>query len=97
MPSVIVGGRPAPAPTAASLASVSGSFSANRHDQPAVDDLLDLVNPPGIWFAAGQGTSLTSSFVSIVPSVSGRAATTACALATSTSRTGMLRTARYTP
>ena len=42
MPSGMLGGKPAPAPTAASLASVSGSFSDNRHQHAAVHHALDL-------------------------------------------------------
>ena len=50
-----------------------------------------LVNEPGTGFARGQGTSFTSSLVTNVPTGSRVAATTACRLATSTSRTGMPR------
>ena len=94
MPSVIVGGRPAPEPTGASFDSVSGSFSETATTMPRFTTLSISVNEPGTGVAAGQATSLRSSLVTSVPTAMGCVATTACVRATSTSRMGRLCTAR---
>ena len=57
MPSGIVGGSPPPAPSGASLDSVSGSFSATSTMAPRFTTLSILVNEPGTGFRAGHGTS----------------------------------------
>ena len=61
---------------------------------PRFTALSISVNMPGTGLAAGHGTSFKSSLVTSVPTLSGCVATTACVRATSTSRTGMLFTAR---
>ena len=97
MPSVIVGGRPAPEPIGASFDSVSGSFSETATITPRFTTLSTSVNEPGTGLAAGHGTSFRSSLVTNVPTLRGCVATTACVRATSTSRTGRLFSASHTP
>src|SRR5512138_2395558 len=74
MPDGMDGGRPAPAPTGASLLSVTGSFCANGAIRPRFTTTLTSAAVPGTCARPGQGTTLTSSGVSIVPMGSGRAA-----------------------
>ena len=97
MPSVMVGGSPAPEPIGASFDSVSGSFSETETITPRFTALSTSVNEPGTGLADGHGTSFTSSLVTSMPTLKGWVATTACVRATSTSRTGRLFSASHTP
>src|SRR5262245_6470154 len=97
MPGGIDGGKPAPDSIGASLVSVSGSFSATAATRPRSTIGLTSANAPGTGFLAGQATSLTSCSVILDPVGRLRAATATKVCATSTSRTGMLLTAAYTP
>src|SRR5262245_59205380 len=97
IPGGIEGGRPAPDPIGASLVSVSGSFSATAATRPRSTIGLTSENVPGTGFLAGQATSLTSFSVIRDPVGRLRAATATNVCATSTSRTGTLLTAAYTP
>src|SRR5688500_2872495 len=97
MPGVMVGGGPAPAPFAASFSSVIGSFRATLVMTPRSRTASMLSKPPSSGVPAGHGTSFTDSRVSSLPSGSCTAATTACFVAISTRRSGMLLIARYTP
>ena len=63
IPGGMVGGSPAPAPAFASLASVSGSFSARDCTRPRLVTCSMLVNEPGMGLAEGHATSFTSSAV----------------------------------
>ena len=63
MPSVIDGGRPAPASSGASLVSVSGSLAATESIRPRLRTLSMVVKPLVTGLLAGQATSLTWSLV----------------------------------
>ena len=76
MPSVIDGGRPAPASIDASLVSVSGSLAATESISPRLTTLSMVVKPLATGLLAGQATSLTWSLVTSVPIGMSAAATT---------------------
>src|SRR5688572_19119706 len=97
IPGGMVGGRPAPDDRGASLLSVMGSFSTTPATRPRRTTSSNLVNEPGTGLLVGQATSLRSLSWICVPVGSVPTATTIFVLATSTSRTGMRLTARYTP
>ena len=94
IPGGMVGGRPAPAPSFATLESVSGSFSATESMRPRLTTWSTRVYAPGIMLAAGQGMTLTSLGPIIVPTGSACAATTVRDCAAWAERCGIARTAR---
>ncbi len=96
MPAGMVGGRPPPDAFGASLPSVIGSFSPIVTMAPRSTTASTEVKEPGTGLLDGHPTSFTLSADNSEPTGIGAAATAILTCATSTCRTGIRWTARYT-